>query len=214
MNTLFLSPEQIEQNWHKFLKMCKHVGEHRVERVLEMCDKLGERFALAPASSRLEHHCAWPGGLVDHSLRVLVNASAMSKSLNVQVPKESLVISCLFHDAGKIGFEQSDTDYYLPQDSDWHREKLGEMYKVNNKIQFMTVPHRSLYLLQAFEIKLSVDEYVAIMIHDGFGLDENRKYMLKEPNLATIVSHADYIATQQEKDLQANLKPQEPPSDE
>lgn len=192
--------------------MCKHVGEPRAQAVIEMCEYFGERLALAPASSRLEHHNAFPGGLVDHSIRVLVNARAIAKALGTPLSTESLVLCALFHDLGKVGNE--DEDYYIPQDSDWHREKLGEMYKTNKTLQYMTIPHRGLYLLQHFDIKLTQDEYIGIMIHDGQHCDENKAYSMREPQLASTLIMADFSATKQEKAIQANPKPQEPKSDE
>ena len=201
------TPEQIEANWEKYVSMCKHMGPHRVEQAQELCEYFGERLALAPASSRLEHHNAFPGGLVDHSIRVLVNARAISKALNVQLPLESLVTCALFHDLGKVG--NIDEDYYLPQDSDWHKEKLGEMYKTNKKLQYMTIPHRGLYILQHFGIKLNQDEYIGIMIHDGQHCPENKPYSMQEPMLASVLMMADFSATKQEKALQDNPKPQE-----
>lgn len=190
------------------MSMCKHVGENRVEAVQELCDHFGERLALAPASSRLEHHNAFPGGLVDHSIRVLVNARSISKALNIQLPTESLVLCALFHDLGKVGNETE--DYYVPQDSDWHRDKLGEMYKTNKNMQYMTIPHRGLYLLQHFGVTLNQDEYIGIMVHDGQHCPENKPYSMQEPMLASVLIMADFSATKQEKLIQAGPKPQEP----
>jgi hypothetical protein len=195
-----LTPEQIEANWNKLLKLCETTLGDRAQAALDMCDCISERLALAPASSKLSHHCAFPGGLVEHSLRVLNVAYQLVKATNMNVNRQSLVLVALFHDLGKLGYAEEGTDYYVPQDSQWHRDKLGEMYKTNNDIQFMTVPHRSLFILQEFGVKLTSEEYVAIMVHDGFSLDENKKYMLKEPMLATILSNADYISTMQEKE--------------
>lgn len=204
--------EQLEQNWEKFLSMCKHTGPGRADAVIEMCETFGERLALAPASGRTEHHNAFPGGLVDHSIRVLVNARSLSKALNVQLPTESIVLCALFHDLGKVGNEKE--DYYLPQDSDWHREKLGEMYKTNKNLQYMTVPHRGLYLLQKFGVVLTQDEYIAIMIHDGQHCPENKPYSMQEPMLASVLMMADFSATKQEKALQTAPKQQEVKSEE
>ena len=90
-------------------------------------------------------------------------------------------------------------DCYIPQDSSWHREKLGEMYKYNPEIPFMPVAVRSIFTLTQYGIALSHEEYVAILIHDGWILEENRKFIFKEPTLAMVLQMADYIATKQEK---------------
>jgi hypothetical protein len=157
---------------------------------------------MCPASSRRDYHLAEPGGLVDHSLRVLQNALIYCKAFSWNLPKDSLIISCLFHDIGKLGLPNKDgtfSKYYLPQDSDWHRDKLGEMYKYNKEMLHMKTPQRSVFILQHYGIKLNHDEYLAILLNDGYVLDENKSYCLKEPLLSHVVMTADYISTRQEK---------------
>lgn len=193
-----LTPEQINENWEKFRALCKRLGD-RTEAIDEMLDQIEERFAMAPASSRLEHHNCFAGGLVEHSLRVCQNALKVAQNFfpEQNIPKESIVLVSLMHDLGKIGDET--TDYYLPQTSEWHRDKLGELYQSNKELQYQTIAHRSIYLLQSYGVKLSKDEWIAILVHDGPFLDENKPYSMKEPPLATIVSVADLLATKQEK---------------
>lgn len=193
-----LTPEEIETNWNRFVGFCEKLGE-RAPALLKMCDELGERLATCPASSRLSHHNAFPGGLVDHSLRVLGNAFKLCKAFGWDsvVSKESLIVGCLFHDFGKLGDTQK--DYYVPQDSDWHRDKLGEIYKINDDMQYMTVPDRGVFLLQHYGVKLSRDETLAILLNDGQYADDNKPYRMKEPLLADVVHIADVISTKQEK---------------
>jgi hypothetical protein len=196
-----IEPEKIEENWKKFRMFCTKLGD-RTEVVGVMLDELETRMALCPASSRLDRHLAVPGGLVDHSLRVLGNATILAKTFfaDAKISKESLILTCLFHDLGKIGIEGDDAgNYYLPQDSSWHREKLGETYKQNRDILFMPHSHRSVYLLQHYGVKLTNEEFVAILIHDGQYSEDNKAYSMKEPPLATVISEADLLATKQEK---------------
>lgn len=196
-----LTPEEITANFDKFRSLCEKLGD-RSEAALAMVDAFGEQLALCPASSRKEFHAAYPGGLVEHSLRVLSNAMKLTKAYGWQVSKESLIISCLFHDIGKVGLANDDgtvTDYYVPQDSDWHREKLGEFYKHNKEMQYMSTPQRSVHMCQAFGLKLKMDEYLSILLNDGFVLDENKPYCLKTSPLVFTTMTADYISTMQEK---------------
>lgn len=191
------TPEDIAENFNKFRSFAEKLGD-RSEAALAMIDHLGERLALCPASSRKEYHSAYPGGLVEHSLRVLSNALKLSKTFGWDLPKESLIIACLFHDLGKVGDDEN--DLYLPQDSDWHRDKLGEMYKHNRDIQYMTVPDRGLWLCQHFGLKLTEAEFLAIKLNDGHFDETNAPYKMKEPTLAIAVHMADLIATREEKD--------------
>jgi hypothetical protein len=193
-----LTPEQIAENFEKFRSFMEKLGD-RSEPALALVDHLGERLAMCPASSRKEYHAAFPGGLVDHSLRLLSNALKLCKTFNWEVPKDSLIIGCLLHDLGKVGDHEK--DYYVPQDSDWHREKLGEMYKHNKEILYMTVPDRGVWLCQHFGLKLTQDEWLAIKLNDGQYAEENAPYKMKEPLLADVVHLADYISCKQEKNL-------------
>lgn len=196
-----LSPEEIAANFDKFRSLCEKLGD-RSESALKMVDSIGEQLALCPASSRKDFHSAYPGGLVEHSLRVLSNAMKLVKTYGWEVPKESLIIGCLFHDIGKVGLANDDgsvTDYYVPQDSEWHREKLGEFYKHNKEMQYMSTPQRSVHMCQVFGLKLMMDEYLSILLNDGFVLDENKPYCLKTSPLVFAVMTADYISTMQEK---------------
>jgi len=196
-----LSPEAIASNFDKYRQLMETLGD-RAPAALAMVDAMGEQLALCPASSRKEYHNAFPGGLVEHSLRVLTNAMRLVKAYGWDVPKDSLIVSCLLHDIGKVGLANDDgtvSDYYVPQDSDWHREKLGEMYKHNKDMQFMSTPQRSVHLCQQFGLRLKTDEYLAILLNDGFVLDENKPYCLKTSPLVYAVMTADYISTMQEK---------------
>jgi hypothetical protein len=193
-----LTPEEIESNWRKFQSFLEKLGD-RSPAAIQMTDALGERLALCPASAKKDYHNATPGGLVDHSLRVLGNAIRLSGAFGWKIQKDSLIIATLFHDLGKVGDHES--DYYIPQTDQWRIDKLGEEYTYNKDMQYMTVPDRSVYLCQYFGLKLTKDEFLAIKLNDGQYADENAAYKLKEPMLADVVHMADLISTKQEKGL-------------
>lgn len=193
-----LTPEQIEANYNQFRALCEKLGD-RSEAALRLVDALGERLALCPASSKKDYHHAIPGGLVDHSLRVLGNAMKLAAAFEWKIPKDSLIIGSLFHDLGKVGNHEN--DLYLPQTDQWRVDKLGEMYVHNRSMQYMTVPDRGVFLCQHFGLKLKEEEYLAIKLNDGQYADENAAYKLKEPMLADVVHMADLISTKQEKGL-------------
>lgn len=189
-----LTAEEIEENFNKVRSLCSNLGERSVH-ALNLVDSLGERLALCPASGKKDYHNAFPGGLIDHSLRVLGNAIQLKKTFGWKIPKESLIISCLFHDLGKVGDHKN--DYYVNAE-DW-QQKRGELYGYNKHMQYMSVPHRSVFLCQHYGLILTQDEFLAILLNDGFVIDENKPYCLKEPILAHVVMTADYLSTRQEK---------------
>ena len=189
---------KINVNYEKYEALCGEMGD-RSESAQKMVNALANRLALCPASAKERFHAAFPGGLIEHSLNVYEIAQKLSTTMDVSLSEESLKIACLFHDLGKVG-DLTD-DYYLPQDNDWRRDNLGEMYTINWDMQKMPHSDRSLWLLQHFDVKLSLDEWVAIKIHDGQYADMNEYYSMSEPTLALIVHMADRLATQVEKGL-------------
>jgi hypothetical protein len=195
-----LSEEDIQKNWDKMLGLLGKLDEPRQKPALAMVEHLGVRLMTCPASGRLDYHNCFVGGLVEHSLRVLHNGLILRKSFDwtQKLPLPSLIIGCLFHDLGKVG--DLERDYYVPQESDWHREKLGEMFLINKELDYMTVPDRSLFLCQHFGLTLNHDEVLAIKLHDGQYFDDNRSYRMKEPLLSDVVHMADLISTKQEKE--------------
>jgi hypothetical protein len=191
-----LSPEEIASNFDKYRSFMEKLGD-RSEHALALVDHLGERLALCPASSRKDFHAAFPGGLVDHSLRVLSNALKLCKTFGWDLSKDSLIIGCLLHDLGKVGDETQ--DYYLPQTDEWRVNKLGETYTHNRVMQYMTVPDRGVWLCQHFGLRLTKEEFLAIKLNDGQYDETNAPYKMKEPTLAVVVHMADLLATREEK---------------
>lgn len=190
--------KRLEENYVKFLSLVDKLDDSRKSAVLNMLNDLGDRLVIAPASHKTEYHSAYPGGLVEHSLFVCMN---LLKLVKLFAPNkwsnDTLILVSLFHDLGKVGNEKN--DFYIPQDSDWHKER-GMMYKFNENLEYMTHAQRSLYMLQHYNIPLSQEEYIAILVHDGQYAEENRKYAMKEGMLATMLHQADIISVQQEKE--------------
>jgi len=169
----------------------------------EMLDTIGDRFFSSPCCSKLEfsstgHPCS-PGGLVIHSIEVVKLVFKLYKVLNIEeseVPKQSLVLASLFHDLGKIGtLEQP---FYVPQDDNWRRDKLGELYTINKKIDdSLTHAQRSVRLLSQFGVELTNLEHDAILLHDGIYVveNQNRESTYTQNKLLRIVHFADMWLT-------------------
>jgi|19_taG_2_1085344.scaffolds.fasta_scaffold00076_40 hypothetical protein len=151
----------------------KHFEGDRKEKIKAMLEEIGDRYFTAPAASRTDHHSCYPGGLVGHTLQVTKNVLKVRACFEIDIPEESFVLVGLFHDIGKIGTREGEA-MYLPQTSDWHRNK-GMLYTFNDKLQDgLTHAQRSVRLLGQFGIELSDDEYLAILGHDGLYKEENR----------------------------------------
>lgn len=201
-----LTAEQIQDNWNKFLSIIdEHISEPRCSELKAFYEQYAERIMLMPASHKKEYHNAFPGGYVDHVLRVVQSALKLNKvwvDMGVDTSTytvEELVFAALNYDLGKMGDAQNES--YIPQTDQWRKEKLGEDYKFNDRLEYMSVPDRGLHLLMSHGITFSRNEMLAIKLHDGLYDDANKPYLMSwspetKPRTALvfIVHQADLMA--------------------
>jgi len=215
-----LSAEQIESNFKELLNLVdEYITSPRKEQLKTLYLDHMDRIMFMPASGTDHHHNAFPGGYVDHIIRVVQCALEIKNLWQVagsfiDYSDEELVFAALNHDLGKIGTE--DAEQYIVNDSEWHRKNLGKLYKYNPDNAFMPVPERSLFLLQARGILVSFNEYLAIRIHDGLYDDANKPYYISHSkesklrsNLPIIIHHADHMASRIEFEKWHNNEPQQ-----
>ena len=188
--------EKLEANWETYSKLCTRLSDDGINNLLEA---LGQRLILCPASPKESQYGAYPGGMIEHVLQVASNMRNLAKAFSADVPVASILKVALLHDLGKVG--NLEEDYFIEQDSDWHREKLGQMYKYNESLNKMSVSHRTLWLLQSFGTELSHDEWLAVQLAQGSHFEENRFYVGHEPTLAMLLQQAKAMTIHQVKNI-------------
>jgi hypothetical protein len=178
-----LTAEQIQNNWNVFLGIIEeHISSPRKEKLLEFYDQYAERIMLMPAAHKKEYHNAFPGGYVEHVIRVVrcaLKQHQLWADENADMSGytiEELVFAALNHDLGKMGDE--DHESYIPQTDQWRKDKLGEDYMFNTKLAFASVPDRGLFMLQSHGIQYTFNEMLAIQTHDGLYDEANKKYLM------------------------------------
>jgi hypothetical protein len=178
-----LTAEQIQNNWNEFLDIIEeHIYSPRKEKLLEFYNQYAERIMLMPAAHKKEYHNAFPGGYVEHVIRVVrcaLKQHQLWADENADVSGytiEELVFSALNHDLGKMGDEEHES--YIPQTDQWRKDKLGEDYMFNTKLPFASVPDRGLFMLQSHGIQYTFNEMLAIQTHDGLYDEANKKYLM------------------------------------
>jgi hypothetical protein len=215
-----LSAEQIESNWNELLGYIEsYISEPRRERLLDFYNTHSDKLILLPASHKKEYHNAFPGGYVEHVLRVIKCALGQHKLWEEMgtdtstYTMEELVFSALNHDLGKMGDEHNAS--YIPQTDKWRKEKLGEDYMFNSALPFASVPDRGLFLLQSHGVTYTFNEMITIQTHDGLYDEANKKYLMgylpeQKPRTALpfIVHQADLMAAriEFEREWLANFK--------
>ena len=177
-----ISIEAIEENWKKYEKILGRLSDDSITSLIE---SLGERLAICPIGRSKSEPGSYPGRLVEHNLKVASTMRKLNESLGFNLPMQSILKVSLLHDIGRVGDEN--LDLLVEQDSDWHREKLGQNYKFNEDLPKMSISHRTLYLLQASGVQLTREEWIAIQISGGSHFEENRFYVGSEPSLAILL---------------------------
>lgn len=202
-NEVDTTASEIQENYNKFMAYIE--ADSRSNQLKEFYKIFEDQLLIAPASSKIQFHNAYPGGYLDHILRVTEIALKMAslyKTANgyIDFTKQELIFAALNHDLGKLGTE--DSPYYVNQDSDWHR-KRGEMYKHNDNLQYFKAPDRGIFMLQKYGISITENEWLAIKLSDGIYSTGNDSYLKNDgmkTNLPYIIHWADHMATRIEKD--------------
>lgn len=203
----FLDENVTTENYDKFMGLIEI--DNRSENLKKMYEEFGNELSLAPASAVQWYHNAFPGGYLDHILRVHDMSIQVAKLYKdsggtLEFTPQELRFATLHHDLGKLG--SPGQPYYLDQDSDWHRKNQGKNYKYNGNDQYMNVTDRALFTLQHYDVKVTQNEWLGIQLSDGMYEDANGAYLMNgmhpypfKTNLPHIVHTADYLATQIEK---------------
>lgn len=202
------SIEELDAKYQQLQNIVKEKIPSRSEELIAMYEDLGDRVVLAPASSYEHFHNCFPGGYIDHILRVYEFSLQMYNSFKVtgmntdDFTEEELVFAALHHDLGKLGFPGEGNERYLLQTDTWRQEKLGHLYTQNPNNPMNQVPDLSIYLLNYYGITYSWEEFVAIKIHDGLYDEGNKAYYTGgsrdnklRSNLPYIIHFSDLMAS-------------------
>jgi hypothetical protein len=205
---IFLDENKIKEDYDRFMSLIDE--DDRSENLKRMYEDFEQELATAPASAVQHFHNAFPGGYLDHVLRVYDISVDLTKTFrnfegNLDFTSQELRFATLHHDLGKLG--DPGEPYYMEQDSEWHRKTLGQNYKHNNTIQYMSVTDRAHYLLQLYDVPITKNEWLGIHLSDGMYEASNKSYLMNnmypypmKTNIAYIVHVSDYLATAIERD--------------
>ena len=166
-----LTAEQIQENWYQLRNLITNTFEgDRLEKLNKMYDHFEDRMCMAPASGKEQYHYAHVGGYVEHVLHVIDCALKITnlwsaEGATINFTTEEVIFAAMHHDLGKVG--DMDHDYYVPQESEWHRKNRGEIFTHNPELQYMTVTDRACWILGHFEIPMTEWEYIGLRLTDG-----------------------------------------------
>ena len=209
---MILTAEQLQDNFNKLISIIdEQISSPRKEKLIAMYREHEERLMLMPASGNINYHNCFVGGYVDHVIRVTECANEVHKlwvrmGSTVNYTVEELIFAAINHDLGKMGSEEA--EQYIYNTSEWHRKNQGKLYTNNPTNSFMTVPDRSLKLLNDRQITVTDNEWFGIKLHDGMYEEANKPYYVSynpesalRTNLPYILHQADMMASRIEKNM-------------
>lgn len=208
-----LKEEKLMENTEKFFSLIdKYMSEgERKQKLVNYYKSIELLLTTAPASSNINYHNCFPGGYVDHVIRVVEMALVLNNvwdkfGQEKNYTTEELFFVALNHDLGKLG--TNEVPHYIPNSSEWHVKNQGKVYTTNPAESYMDTPTRSLFRLQQAGITMSENEYLGILLHDGLYSESNKSYLMAptpetqlKSNLVHIVHQADLAASKIEKTL-------------
>lgn len=183
--------EKIEHRIKEILKFTERPG---IEDLINYMDKNG--FFVSPCSG--SNHLSVNGGLAEHSynvFRALRNTKADYYSLGKNpdnFTNDTLIIVTLLHDLGKMGADGE--PYYIPNYLKSGELSTSKPFSINPV--FAGIPHEVLSLTIASRfIKLTNEEYKAILWHNGLYGDFKYEISGKETPLYLLLHFADMWAS-------------------
>ncbi len=177
-------------------RLLRNTEREGIDNLIEYLDE-GSDFFGAPASTK--HHCAYTGGLAEHSLNVYNTLMRLDGLLAPDHPHDQIIITTLLHDVCK-------TNYYV-QEPAWRKDDRGKWesytrWGVNDKLP-LGHGEKSLYIISKF-IELSDAEAAAIRWHmgawtegvtSGYSIGKAYNAAVDKYPLVTLLATADNMAT-------------------
>lgn len=214
-----MNAKEIKEQYNLFREKINTLFPTRSTQLNKMYDYFEERLVMLPASGVEHYHNAFPGGYIDHVLRVMDFSEREwihweKNGLKVDnFTLNELLFAAAHHDLGKVGMK-GEYNPYQPNSSEWHRKNQGKIYNHDSAQPFMLVPDLSIFTLQQFGVPMSWSEFLAIRTHDGVYDRANEAYYFSHgldskarTNINQILHNADFMAGRFEFERWANENP-------
>lgn len=179
---------QIEKNFETYINLLEtKIKRDGMERLIKWLKARDTK--VAPASAK--YHCAYAGGLVEHSLNVY---ERLKKLVNLQYPikkvevngkveqlgscpysDETIALVALLHDISKVGFYSLSEKNVKNENGEWVKEPVYVIKPAQERVFYGSHSENSCYMLSKF-INLDNNELLAIRYHmGGYDNEDDRK---------------------------------------
>lgn len=154
-----------------FIELLHKTKRQGVDELLQFLERV--HFYDEPASAKF--HNNYPGGLLDHSLKVYKLTSQLNKAFKAELPEDSIIIVSLLHDLSKIGSYEIYQRNKKNEFDQWYKaleyrksthNSVTEDTSEDQRLLLVALEHgiKSAYIASQF-IKLDLEETEAIANH-------------------------------------------------
>lgn len=150
-----ISKERIEKNKTIFFD----TNEKYKIFTNELIEFLGDDFFLSPASPSLDFYGAYPGGLLDHLIKVSKYSINVNETLpeSIRLENSKILKTVFLSQIGKVFL-------FKFNENEWQRNNQGKIYTYRNEdMVALRVGERSVYYATKYGCELTEEEYQAII---------------------------------------------------
>ena len=184
-----------ESLWEKYESLLNKLGDENIDKLIE---EQGQRIIMGSYSQREKEQFCGIGGLVEYSIELAKIASCLTKTLNYDLSKASIIKCSLLSILGRIG--TLSCDRFIETTSEWHREKLGQQYDWNEDCPKYQVNDMTLFMLQHYKVHLNWEEWNAISLLKDLSSEDNKFYGDHKTRLSMIINLSNQIVLKNELD--------------
>lgn len=185
----------VETLWEKYNNLLKSLKDENVDNLVDTWD---QRILMSSFSLKEKEPFCGIGGIVEYALELAKAANNISKALNYDTNKQSIIKCSLLSVLGRVGNEQENR--FKECTSQWHQEKLGQYFDWNDSCPKYQVNDMTLYLLQKHNIYLSWDEWQAISLLKDMTSEDTKFYNMHKSRLTLVLQLAHEAVMKDEKD--------------
>ena len=185
----------VETLWNKYSNLLSSLKSENVDNLINSWD---QRIIMGTYSQREKEPFCGIGGLVEYALDLAKKSNEISKALNYNINKASIVKCSLLSIIGKVG--NLTQNRFVDCTSEWHQNNLGQYYDWNEECDKYQTTDRTLFILQRFNIDLSWEEWQAIFLLKDNSSDDNKFYSDYKTHLTLVLQMAHQAVIKEEKD--------------
>jgi hypothetical protein len=152
--------EVVSSNFEKYISIISKLKDLNIDKMIEA---EGTRIATSPSNAQKDLFGCYNGGMIQNTLDILDAMRKLDIVGGKLADQKSIYKVALLHNIGTVG--STEEDMFLPQDSEWHIEKLGHIYKRNQALKNSSI-ERTFQFLFKYGVELSMEEFNAILSVD------------------------------------------------